>query len=122
MGDTANFDVVINGQTGNGETGDEKLPLKYNVNFDDTKTLSKAEDISGECVYGKKINNIELYLNGSKYMDAERGRLNDPENKYKGYDLSKAAFKFSVDFSKFSDGNYPYEIRITTEDGQKNFN
>ncbi|APH17289.1 M6 family metalloprotease domain protein [Clostridium sporogenes] len=118
-GNTANFDVVINGQTGNGETGDEKLPLKYNVNFNDTKTLSKAEDISGECVYGKKINNIELYLNGSKYMDAERGRLNDSENKYKGYDLSKAAFKFSVDFSKFSDGNYPYEIRVTTEDGQK---
>ncbi|HCL4445785.1 TPA: M6 family metalloprotease domain-containing protein [Clostridium botulinum] len=118
-GNTANFDVVINGQTGNGETGDEKLPLKYNVNFNDTKTLSKAEDISGECVYGKKINNIELYLNGSKYMDAERGRLNDLENKYKGYDLSKAAFKFSVDFSKFSDGNYPYEIRVTTEDGQK---
>ncbi len=52
-------------------------------------------------------------------MDAERGKLNDPENKYKGYDLSKAAFKFSVDFSKFSDGNYPYEIRVTTEDGQK---
>ncbi|NFB57678.1 M6 family metalloprotease domain-containing protein [Clostridium botulinum] len=119
LGNTANFDVVINGQTGNGETGDEKLPLKYNVNFNDTKTLSKAEDISGECVYGKKINNIELYLNGSKYMDAERGRLNDSENKYKGYDLSKAAFKFSVDFSKFSDGNYPYEIRVTTEDGQK---
>ncbi|KGO14931.1 M6 family metalloprotease domain-containing protein [Clostridium botulinum] len=119
LGNTANFDVVINGQTGDGKTGDEKLPLKYNVNFDDTKTLSKAEDISGECVYGKKINNIELYLNGFKYMDAERGRLNDPENKYKGYDLSKAAFKFSVDFSKFSDGNYPYEIRITTEDGQK---
>ncbi|MCW6085965.1 MULTISPECIES: M6 family metalloprotease domain-containing protein [Clostridium] len=113
-GNTANFDVVINGQT-----GDEILPLKYNVNFDDTKTLSKAEAISGECVYGKKINNIELYLNGSKYMDAERGRLNDSENKYKGYDLSKAAFKFSVDFSKFSDGNYPYEIRVTTEDGQK---
>ncbi|MBW5456662.1 M6 family metalloprotease domain-containing protein [Clostridium sporogenes] len=113
-GNTANFDVVINGQT-----DDEKLPLKYNVNFDDTKTLSKAEDISGECVYGKKINNIELYLNGSKYMDAERGRLNDPENKYKGYDLSKAAFKFSVDFSKFSAGNYPYEIKVTTEDGQK---
>ncbi|EJO5346928.1 M6 family metalloprotease domain-containing protein [Clostridium botulinum] len=113
-GNTANFDVVINGKT-----GDEKLPLKYNVNFDDTKTLSKAEDISGECVYGKKISNIELYVNGSKYMDAERSRLNDPENKYKGYDLSKAAFKFSVDLSKFSDGDYPYEIRVTTEDGQK---
>ncbi|WP_409069952.1 M6 family metalloprotease domain-containing protein [Clostridium sp. FAM 1755] len=114
LGNTANFDVVING-----ETGDEKLPLKYNVNFDDTKTLSKAEDISGECVYGKKINNIELYLNGYKYMDAERGRLNDPENKYKGYDLSKAAFKFSVDFSRLAEGDYPYEIKITTEDGQK---
>ncbi|NFA59692.1 M6 family metalloprotease domain-containing protein [Clostridium sporogenes] len=119
LGNTANFDVVINGQTGDGETGDEKLSLKYNVNFDDTKTLSKAEDISGECVYGKKINNIELYLNGYKYMDAERDRLNDPENKYKGYDLSKAAFKFSVDFSRLSEGNYPYEIKITTEDGQK---
>ncbi|NFV11838.1 M6 family metalloprotease domain-containing protein [Clostridium sporogenes] len=114
LGNTANFDVVINGQT-----GDEKLPLKYNVNFDDTKTLSKAEDISGECVYGKKINNIELYLNGYKYMDAERSRLNDPENKYKGYDLSKAAFKFSVDFSRLSEGDYPYEIKVTTEDGQK---
>ncbi|MGO5064909.1 M6 family metalloprotease domain-containing protein [Clostridium sporogenes] len=119
LGNTANFDVVINGQTGDGETGDEKLPLKYNVNFDDTKTLSKAEDISGECVYGKKINNIELYLNGYKYMDAERGKLNDPENKYKGYDLSKAAFKFSVDFSRLSEGDYPYEIKVTTEDGQK---
>lgn len=119
LGNTANFDVVINGQTGDGETGNENLPLKYNVNFDDTKTLSKAENISGECVYGKKINNIELYLNGLKYMDAERGILNDPENKYKGYDLSKAAFKFSVDFSKFSDGDYLYEIRVTTEDGQK---
>ncbi|ENK1242401.1 M6 family metalloprotease domain-containing protein [Clostridium botulinum] len=119
LGNTANFDVVINGQTGDGETGDEKLPLKYNVNFDDTKTLSKAEDISGECVYGKKINNIELYLNGYKYMDAERGRLNDPENKYKGYDLSKAAFKFSVDFSRLAEGDYPYEIKLTTEDGQK---
>ncbi len=89
------------------------------MNFDDTKTLSNTENIIGECVYGKKINNIELYINGYKYMDAERSKLNDPGNKYKGYDLSKAAFKFSMDFSRWYESNYPYEIKVTTEDGQR---
>ncbi|KRU30609.1 carbohydrate-binding protein [Clostridium sporogenes] len=51
-------------------------------------------------------------------MDAERSKLNDPGNKYKGYDLSQAAFKFSLDFSRWYEANYPYEIKITTEDGQ----
>lgn len=118
-GNTANFDVVINGQTADDETNNEKLPFKYNVNFDDTKALSKTENIIGECVYGKKISNIELYVNGYKYIDAERGKLSDPANKYKGYDLSKAAFKFSLDLSRWYEADYPYEIKVTTEDGQK---
>ncbi|EJP6471962.1 M6 family metalloprotease domain-containing protein [Clostridium botulinum] len=118
-GNTANFDVVINGQTANDETVNENLPFKYNVNFDDTKALSKTENIIGECVYGKKINNVELYVNGYKYTDAERSKLNDLGNKYKGYDLSKAAFKFSMDFSRWYEANYPYEIKVTTEDGQR---
>ncbi|EKX79768.1 hypothetical protein CFSAN001628_010593, partial [Clostridium botulinum CFSAN001628] len=59
------------------------------------------------------------YINGYKYMDAERSKLNDPGNKYKGYDLSKAAFKFSMDFSRWYESNYPYEIKVTTEDGQR---
>ncbi|MBD5642668.1 M6 family metalloprotease domain-containing protein [Clostridium botulinum] len=118
-GNTANFNVVINGQTADSETVDKNLPLRHQVNFDDTKTLSNTENIIGECVYGKKINNIELYINGYKYMDAERSKLNDPGNKYKGYDLSKAAFKFSMDFSRWYESNYPYEIKVTTEDGQR---
>lgn len=34
-GNTANFDVVINGQTAGGETVDKNLPLKHQVNFMD---------------------------------------------------------------------------------------
>ncbi|WP_251859441.1 M6 family metalloprotease domain-containing protein [Clostridium sp. Marseille-Q2269] len=127
IGNTANFDVVINGKTGDttSETDDNKdgdsnknLLFAYRINFDDTKTLLNSADITGECVYGKKINNVGLYINGYKYMDAQRSKLSNAENRYKGYDLSQAAFKFSLDCSRWQEANYPYEIRVNTEDAQ----
>lgn len=118
-GDTTNFNVVINGQSGDGEDKDKDLPFDYKVNFDDSKSLSGDEEITGQCMYGKKINNIELYVNGYKYLDADRSKLSDSENRYKGYDLSEAAFKFKVDFSNWYEANYPYKIMATTEEGQR---
>lgn len=118
-GDTTNFNVVINGQAGDEEDKDKDLPFDYKVNFDDSKSLSGDEEITGQCMYGKKINNIELYVNGYKYLDADRSKLSDSENRYKGYDLSESVFKFKVDFSNWYEANYPYKIMATTEDGQR---
>ncbi|MDU6878409.1 MAG: M6 family metalloprotease domain-containing protein [Clostridium botulinum] len=122
----ATFDVVINGQTagnttgGEGnETNDKVLPFKYKIDFDNTKEFTTSQYLTGECLYGKKITNIELYVNGSKFMDAERSRLNDPENKHNGYDLSQGSFKFFLDFSRWADGSYPYQIKVKTQDGKQ---
>ncbi|SFB36868.1 M6 family metalloprotease domain-containing protein [Clostridium frigidicarnis] len=120
-GDIANFNVVINGQTGEtggGEDGDKKLPLKYVVNFDDTKTIMSDLEITGECVSGKKVTSVDIYINGGKYKSAERSSLNDYQNKYKGYDLSQAAFKFNLNCSAWGESNYPYRIIATAKDGQ----
>ena len=120
-GDNAKFDVVINGEAGegDGETGDKELPLKYVVNFDDTKSITDDFEITGECVSGKKIANIQIDINGGKYTDADLSELKDTENKYEGYDLSKAAFKLKLYASSWYEGQFPYQIIATTEDGEK---
>ncbi|SFB36877.1 M6 family metalloprotease domain-containing protein [Clostridium frigidicarnis] len=117
-GDTTNFNVVINGQSG-GEDEDKDFPLKYTVNFDDTKSIMSDLEITGECVSGKKITNLDVYINGGRFKPAERNSLNDSQNKYEGYDLSQAAFKIKLNCSMWGESDYPYKIVATIEDGQK---
>nr|WP_242948353.1 putative mucin/carbohydrate-binding domain-containing protein [Clostridium frigidicarnis] len=96
----------------------KKLPLKYEVNFDDTKAVTGDLEITGDCVSGDKITNLAIYLNSVKSIDATRSILNDSQNKYKGYNLSQAAFKFNLPCSRWSENSYPYKIVATLEDGK----
>ncbi|GAA0125136.1 M6 family metalloprotease domain-containing protein [Clostridium sp. CTA-19] len=118
-GSNITYKITNTGLEKTSEDEIEKLPLKYAVNFDDTKTITGDMEITGECVSGKKITNIELYVNGGKYIDAERSALNDTQKKYVGYDLSQGAFKLKLYCSAWADYNYSYKIIATEEDGQK---
>ncbi|SFA98686.1 putative mucin/carbohydrate-binding domain-containing protein [Clostridium frigidicarnis] len=112
------YKITDTGLVKSSEDEIKKLPLKYVVNFDDTKTITSDLQITGECVSGNKVTNIEINVNGAKYA-AERSMLSDPQNKYAGYDLSQGAFKIDLNWSNWSDNPYSYKIIVTTEDGQK---
>lgn len=95
------------------------LSFKGNFNLGNNEALYGARTLTGECVYGKGIKEVKLYVNGYPYTNAKRYAIKDYQNKYAGYDLTKAGFKFDLNFSNWQNYDYPYKVVAIDSNGNE---
>ena len=75
-------------------------------------TVSGNVEVSGWFVYGREINRIELYLDGSKVTDMPRFNRSDVASVYPGYDASQSGYSYSLNTKNYSNGTHKLTIKV----------
>ena len=75
-------------------------------------TVSGNVEVSGWFVYGREINRIELYLDGSKVTDMPRFNRSDVASVYPHYDATKAGYSYSLNTKNYSNGTHKLTIKV----------
>lgn len=97
---------------------DEVLPyLAWVDTPEPDSVISGLTEIRGWFVYGNPIKKVEILVDGKVAGTAARSERKDVADVFKGYEVTKAGFKYNLDTTKLDNGKHTIVVKATGEDG-----
>ena len=83
-------------------------------------TVRGTTTVNGWYLYGGAIERIEVYVDGMKQGNATRYTRSDVQNAYPKYNATDAAYQYTLDTTKFTNGNHELKVVAIGANGTKN--